>query len=263
MNKTTRNILIKTSMLTFFTAFVILITTAKIRRERGTVEDIHITLDAIQGNYFFTREYILDYLKERYPVSGKQMLAEDLKNVESEIRNIPQVKDAEAFFDNKNELNIHITQRKPIARVFTLSGQTFYLDEQGYKIPVSLQYTAKVPLVTGNVTEPFTERDTIQSASLKRVFSMLTMANSDDFVHVELGQYDIENNGDIVAIPKLADFEIILATEDMKEQFKKLRVFYKEGLTYIGWDSIQSVNLKYGNQVVVKKLHNINTNIKI
>ena len=261
MNKTTRNILIKISFLTFLTAFIILVTAAKLRREKGTVEDIHITLDAIEGNYFFTKEYILDYLKEKYPVSGKQMLAEDLKNVEDEIRNIPQVKTAEAFFDNKNELNIHITQRKPIARVFTTTGQTFYMDEDGYKIPVSLQYTARVPLVSGFITEKFAERDSIHSPLLKKVFSMLSLIHKDDFVNAELGQYDVQANGDIIAIPKLANFEVILAAENIEEQTKKLKVFYREGLTHIGWDSIQSINLKYGHQVVVKKMINNNTNI--
>ncbi len=261
MNKTARNILLKVSLLVFFTAFIILLTTAKIRRERGIVEDIHITLDAIQGNYFFTREYILDYLKEKYPVSGKQMLAEDLKNVEAEIRNIPQVRTAEAYFDNKNKLNIHITQRIPIARIFTSSGHTFYLDTEGYKIPVSLQYTAKVPLITGYIKEPFSERDTIHTPMLKHVYDMLTHANNDGFVNAEIGQYDVQQNGDIIGIPKLGNFEIMLSYEDMQEQFKKLKVFYKEGLTSIGWDSIQSINLKYGHQVVVKKILQNNTKI--
>lgn len=261
MNKTARNILLKVSLLMFFTAFVILVATAKIRRERGTVEDIHITLDAIQGNYFFTREYILDYLKEKYPVSGKQMLAEDLKNVETEIRNIPQVRTAEAYFDNKNKLNIHITQRTPIARIFTISGQTFYLDKEGYKIPVSLQYTAKVPLVSGYISEPFSLRDTIHTPILKKVYNMLTIVNSDGFVNAEIGQYDVQQNGDIIGIPKLANFEIIFSCEDMQEQFKKLKVFYKEGLTNLGWDSIQSINLKYGHQVVVKKIQDNKTKI--
>ena len=39
----------------------------------------------------------------------------------------------------------------------------------------------------------------------------------------------------------------------MKEKLEKLKVFYKEGLTKVGWDKYSVINLKYKGQVVCER----------
>ena len=45
-------------------------------------------------------------------------------------------------------LYVDIEQRTPIARVFTPMG-SFYLDQEGYVMPLSDKYTAQVIVVNG------------------------------------------------------------------------------------------------------------------
>jgi cell division protein FtsQ len=53
----------------------------------------------------------------------------------------------------------------------------------------------------------------------------------------------------------VGDMKIIFGTtEDMKEKFSNLKVFYQEGLNSTGnWKLYQAINLKYKNQVVCTK----------
>ena len=47
------------------------------------------------------------------------------------------VNGAEVFFDNNDVLRINIAQREPIARIFTLGGNSFYIDSSGTELPLS------------------------------------------------------------------------------------------------------------------------------
>lgn len=254
MKRTTRNILLKSSLILGITTFVVLFAAAKIRRDNSAVNEINVRIENIQGNYFFTNEYIIDYLKEKYPLTGKTIQTNDLVNIENDLLEIPQIKVAEAYFDNNNNLNINIRQREPIARVFNKSGQTFYIDTEGKKFPVSLQYTAKVVTITGNITELSALRDTLNTKTLKNLYKILQEVRNNKFWESEFSQYDIQEHGDIIATAKLGDFDILIEPEQIKEQLNRLDIFYSEGLTNIGWDSIQSIDLRYKNQVVVKKI---------
>lgn len=40
--------------------------------------------------------------------------------------------------------------------------------------------------------------------------------------------------------------------ESMEERFKKLMIFYEDGLRRVGWEKYQSINVEYKNQVVCK-----------
>jgi cell division protein FtsQ len=41
--------------------------------------------------------------------------------------------------------------------------------------------------------------------------------------------------------------------DDIEIKFEKLMLFYKEGLSRVGWDKYSTINLKYKNQIVCTK----------
>ena len=58
------------------------------------------------------------------------------------------IKDAELFFDNHQTLHVKIIEREPVARVFTVSGNSFYIDSTGLRLPVNENATARVIVFT-------------------------------------------------------------------------------------------------------------------
>jgi cell division protein FtsQ len=49
------------------------------------------------------------------------------------------------------------------------------------------------------------------------------------------------------------------ADEQVEEKFKRLKIFYKEGLKKVGWDQYKTINLKFDKQVVCEKKDTTNT----
>jgi cell division protein FtsQ len=71
-----------------------------------------------------------------------------------------------------------------------------------------------------------------------------------------VGQIHLKKDGDFVLIPLVGGQKIIFGTahtdEEVREKFKKLKIFYKEAIPYEGWDKYAEINLKYDRQIVCK-----------
>jgi len=72
-----------------------------------------------------------------------------------------------------------------------------------------------------------------------------------------IGQVYLEKNGDFVLIPIIGDLKIIFGSaysdDQVKDKFTRLKIFFKEGLPYEGWDKYSEINLIYNGQVVCRK----------
>lgn len=74
-----------------------------------------------------------------------------MKQIETILNGIPVISGAEVFVDANQSLNIQITQRDPLFRVVDANFNQYYIDVEGNKIPYSKNYSARVPVVTGNI----------------------------------------------------------------------------------------------------------------
>ena len=110
--------------------------------------DITIEMDE---NAFVTNDVINDYLLDNnlHPDSIK-MNDVSFKNIESLLVNHPSIKSANVYSDMQGKVYISIVQRKPIVRVQN-GKDGYYLDEDGLRMPLSNEYTARMLLVTGEV----------------------------------------------------------------------------------------------------------------
>ena len=55
-----------------------------------------------------------------------------LRKAEEQLKNNAWIKDAELFFDNHQILHVNISEREPVARVFTISGQFILYRQQWF-----------------------------------------------------------------------------------------------------------------------------------
>src|SRR5882762_9975815 len=80
---------------------------------------------------------------------GRAILSFDLRRMESALEKNVWVRDAQLFFDNNEILRVNVTEREPVARIFTTEGASFYIDSSGVRLPLSTRLTAKLPVFTG------------------------------------------------------------------------------------------------------------------
>lgn len=229
------------------------------KREGSVVQTVAPIIRPLpEGDPLVTEDELLEKLAASFTKPLDQLLLTDIdiQRVERVLEAQPFVADADAFIDDDLQLNIIVTQRVPLLRVIAENGQNYYLDESGFRMPLSESYTARVPVVTGNVvlwTENFMEDP---DAQLRGLVELARALREDPFLEALIEQIYVNNNGELVLAPKVGDQVIYLGRYSAAvtpERLRRLKTFYREGLPYEGWRKYRSFDLRYADQVVAKK----------
>ncbi len=181
----------------------------------------------------------------------------NLKNLEDFLISQPLVKKADIYLDGKNVLHADIYQRSPLIRIIDISGNQYFLDQEGFKIPVSNAYSSRVLVATGQLSE-ITGKQLHAKEKLfyKGLIFIAKTIRADTFVNALVEQIHIDNNGEYTLIPKVGNEKIFLGGPDMlHDKLDRLKLFYRENMGRQGWNVYQVVNLKYKAQIIGKRIH--------
>ena len=178
----------------------------------------------------------------------------DVTRVETLLEDDPFVKNAEVYVDQHNILRIKVEQREPVLRVLDNNGNNYYLDENGVKMPPSKNFAARALVATGNISPYQTDFITRRkSSTLKDLFKLAQALKSDEFLSGFIQQIHVTNGGEFVMTPLIGDQQIILGSvRRLDDKFRRLKIFYKEGMPSAGWRKYRSVNLKFNGQIVCR-----------
>jgi len=148
---------------------------SNVKNGQRTIEKIKVEFES-GDNLFLTHSMVNKLLIQNDSLVQNQAKSViDLYNLEEEVLKNPYIEKASLYINIDGTLNSLIKQRTPIARIMT-SDEVYYLDKQGVKVPLSENYSARVPLVTGVKGEE----------NLKRVFELLQNIVADDFLKKEI-----------------------------------------------------------------------------
>jgi cell division protein FtsQ len=170
----------------------------------------------------------------------------NLNNLELFMQSNEMIENAEIFLTIKGDLGVIIRQRTPVLRVANSTG-SYYYDSQGKKMPLSDNYSARVPITSSELN--FNDCDDIICLSNKII--------SDDFLQKQIiGIDQIEGDGanQFELRTRLGNQIIIFG--DMKrvdEKIKKLKVFYQKAIEDNTLETYRTINLKFKDQVVCAK----------
>lgn len=235
------------------TGFVILLVSAVHDKNDGKCTGIVVKLQGEDDANFFIEEKDIKVLvtrdKTANPV-GKAIKNINTAELEQIVSRDPWVKKAEIFIDNQRKLNIKVTQREPLARVFTASGNSFYFDKDGDRIPVSARYAARVPVFT-NFPADAVKLQTADSIVAVGIMALGSFIQEDPFWSAQIAQITVTPGREFELIPKLGDHVIVFGDgANVEKKFSKLLAFYKEGLSKVGWNNYAKINVAYDNEVV-------------
>lgn len=166
-----------------------------------------------------------------------------LNTIEKAIEANDMVKKAQVFFTVDGGLKAKVSQRKPIGRV---EGNTsFYMDEDGLRMPFSKLHSARVPIITGRITEN----------SLKEVHRILTFGNSDEFLRKNIIGIHITEEEKYQLRFRVDNFVVALGNvEDLERKFANFRAFYVKATKDNTLGDYNRVSLEFNNQVVCTKI---------
>lgn len=172
-------------------------------------------------------------------------------DLEALLMQEPMVNNVKVFFDAKNKLRIKIKQREPLVRVMDKYGVSYYLDYEGKKFPVSKHFTARVPIITGDIEVYEEDFLYLKNFNLKHVFLLARDLSQDKFYRALAEQFVIKSDGTIIIVPKWGDEEIVFGSYgNVEEKLENLMVYYKQIQPAQGWKKYKSINLSYKGQII-------------
>ena len=233
-------------------ACVALLVSAVHSKETKVCKGVEINISGVSNNFFIDKTDVYNIIKNfgGDSTQKKSLGSIDLGRIEKALEKDLWVKNAELYFDNNNLLKVSVEEREPIARLFTITGNTFYIDSSCMILPLSDKFSARLPVFTG-----FTSDGKIlakhDSTLLCNIKNMSLKILADTFLMAMIDQVDININRSFEFIPKLGKQRIIFGdASEINSKFDKLKMFYKDVITQSGWNRYSTINLQYKNQIV-------------
>jgi len=231
---------------------IVLLVAAIDRKNSEHIAGIDIRISGVQNNYFIDKKDVLTILQKTngQKIENTNAGALNLSEMENALSKQPWVKSAEIFFDNNNVLQVKVTEREPIARIFTGTGASFYIDSSLTRLPLSPKFSARLPVFTSFPTDAMALQKP-DSILLEGIKIMSEYINAHPFWMAQIDQIDITPVRTFELTPKLGDQSIRFGDADNCEQkFNTLLAFYKQVQTKVGWNKYSVIDVQFKNQVV-------------
>jgi len=165
----------------------------------------------------------------------------DLKALENKLSSHDMIENSEVYISIDGILKIDIKQRNPYARV--ISDSSFYIDNNGTKMPLSENYSARVLLVHGLNDE----------SKIDYVFKLIKTIRDDEFLNLNVTDILI-NKSDISLRVRDCNFEVLVGDlNNLETKIKNFKAFYQKAYRDKILNNYKKVNLQFNNQIVCTK----------
>lgn len=167
----------------------------------------------------------------------------DLKKLEQTLNQHSLIEKSEVYVGIDGRLKTLVTQKTPIARVFN-NNTSFYIDYKGDAMPISNNFSARVPLVYGKV-------ETVKD---KQFVALLKMIYSDDFLRKNIIGMKLLEDGSVVMKNRNYSYDIVFGrTIHMERKFNNYKAFFQKAVQDTLINSYKAINLKFTTQVICTK----------
>jgi cell division protein FtsQ len=203
-----------------------------------------VITDSVERKFINSAD-IIAYLKKnnRYPI-GKKVKNINTDEIEKSLLKNEIIDKAEVVQKISGNINIVISQKMPILRVFS-AGASYYVDEEGRTMPTLTGMAIYVPVASGNIDKKFATNELYQVAKYLR---------KDPFWDAQIEQLYVHSPEDVEIVPRVGGHRILLGSlDDFETKLQKLRLFYEQVTPKMGWNKYSIINLKYRNQIVCTK----------
>lgn len=167
----------------------------------------------------------------------------DLNKLERTLDANDLIEKSDVFVSIDGVLKAVVKQKTPIARVFD-GDSSFYIDYEGGRMPLSDNFTARVPLVSGVINKKNNE----ELAQLFRVIY------DDDFLKKNIIAIQIMPNGSLKMLNRNFDYQIDFGKIiNAERKFKDYKAFFQKAVLDSSLYKYKKIDLRFTKQVVCTK----------
>ncbi|MHB0755124.1 cell division protein FtsQ/DivIB [Polaribacter sp. M15] len=213
------------------------------KNENRKVKEIIVEFEN-GANNFLTHQMVNKLLIQKGDsIKNKAKSVINLNSLENNVIQNPYVEKASVFLSINGVLKAVLKQRTPIARIVG-KNNSYYVDKEGVKIPLSSNYSARVVLVLGVDNDK----------DLNEVLPLINTILADSFLQKEVVGIERFKNNEYEFSVRSGNYKINFGKlTEVDVKFKKLKAFYNKTFEDKTIQNYKTINVKYHNQVVCTK----------
>lgn len=167
----------------------------------------------------------------------------DLNKIEKTLNEQPMIEESEVFVTIDGVLKAVVKQKTPIVRILN-ENNSFYLDSKGIQIPLSANYTARVPLVSGKINKE-------NSEELASLFSLIY---NDSFLKKNIIAVEVMPNGSLKMLNRNFNYSIDFGRMvHVQRKFDNYKAFFQKAVLDSSLYKYKKIDLRFTQQVVCTK----------
>lgn len=237
----------KIGMLLVVLIFVVLIFLAWQQGKKQTINALEIQILPENEVFFVRKSEVSDRLNSAlgHPLKGSMIRNINFHQLEKALNKSPWIETADVYADHSGTLHARIVQRIPLLKIIPEGKKGYYLDQSGKLMPLSLNFAARVPVVTGIF-------DTSMHSIL---YTFGRYVHESPAWKGQIQQIFVQNKNNLILSPALGNFTIEFGSTDrLGEKFDYLTAFYRQVIPQKGWDYYQEISVRYKGQVIGRRL---------
>lgn len=232
---------------------IALLVAAVSKKEEEVCKDYEIRIHGASEQLFLEKSDIIEMLSANTRIKGVEVKSLDLRAMESKLEKHAWIKDAQIFIDNNSILKIKVDEREPVARIFTVAGNSFYIDSACERLPLTEKIAVRLPVFTGFPSEG-SRMNKADRLLMRQIKEMSEFISRDAFWSAQITQVDVTPQRNFEMMPTVGNHIIEFGDgTDVETKFNRLFLFYKQVMSKAGMSAYERVNVQYARQVVGKK----------
>jgi cell division protein FtsQ len=199
----------------------------------------------VEDNSLFIKQESVNKLliENKTQASAIEKVTLDLNKLEKSIAQNPMIEKSEVYVSIDGILTAKVEQKTPIARVFDASS-SYYIDYHGRKMPLSEEFTARVPVVSG-ITTP---------KSLQQIVPVLQYIFKDSFLKKNIIGVELVPVSGLRMLNRNYDYEIEFGKPmRIDSKFTCYKAYFQKAVLDNSLTKYKRINLKFTQQVVCIK----------
>jgi len=215
-------------------------------KSRGELcQRIDVQVVNADSTSFVTPEGVLSDLKgQGIKVVGKHMGDINASDIEEALRLSPYLENADCVKCQDGRLLIRVSQLVPVFRVFD-GEESYYVNRAGKRMAANAYYHCDVPVVQGHFTRAYPPT---------RLLPLIDYVEGDSLLHSLVTMYCVRDTNNIIIVPGFSGHVVNIGNADgFDNKFAKLKLFYSEVLPKRGWNTYDTISVKWNPQIVATR----------
>ena len=168
----------------------------------------------------------------------------DASDIEEALRISPYLESADIVKCQDGRLLIRVSQLVPVFRVFD-GDNSYYVNRAGKHMAATNYYHSDVPVVQGHFTRKYPPT---------RLLPLIDYVEKDSLLRSLVSMYVVRDTNNILIVPTLSGHVVNMGNASgFENKFAKLRLFYEKVMPKKGWNTYDTISVKWNHQVVATR----------